>query len=314
MNITQLALSAALLAVACSADDESSSATPDPVARGRYIVNNVAACVDCHTPRDPDTGAPVGEMFLAGVECFVQLDNGSCLNSRNLTSHETGLANRTDAEIERMIRDGIRPAATGDEALFPVMPYYVFHNLSEPDLDAVVAYLRTVPPVDHAVPRSGPEFEVPAPANPLPLAAIPQPLPGYADRDAALHGRYLAAEIGICMECHTQHSMGSPDVLDVTALFAGGERYEIGAAVAPVSKNLTSDAETGLAEWSLDEIVEAIKGGTDRNGDGICPPMPSGAMAPFGGLTDADALDIAHYIKSLPPVVKGIDDVCTWPL
>jgi mono/diheme cytochrome c family protein len=157
MNITQLTLSAALLAVACSADDESSGATPDPVARGRYLVNNVAACVDCHTPRDPDTGAPVEEMFLAGVECFVQLDNGSCLNSRNLTSHETGLANRTDAEIERMIRDGIRPAATGDEALFPVMPYYVFHNLSEPDLDAVVAYLRTVPPVDHAVLRSVPD-------------------------------------------------------------------------------------------------------------------------------------------------------------
>jgi len=314
MNSIQLALTAAALAIACSADEGGETLAGDPVERGRYIVNNVAACTDCHTPRDPNTGAFIEAMFLAGAECFVRLDNGSCLNSRNLTNHETGLANRTDAEIERMIRDGVRPAATGDEALSPVMPYYVLHNMSDADLDAVVAYLRTVPAVDHAVPRSGPEFELPTPANPVAPGAIPMPMAGYAEVDAALRGRYLAGEIGICMECHTQHNMDSPDVLDLSAPFAGGQSYDIGGPVASVSKNLTSDAETGLTEWTLDDIVHAVKDGIDASGDRLCPPMPSGAMLPFSGLTDADALDIAHYLKSLPPVAKAIDDVCTGPM
>src|SRR6185295_8829353 len=142
------ALFAALLGglLACSDEDVTQSALPPPggeepaaidaVARGQYLVDHVSACPDCHTPRDPATGAPIMERYLSGAECFVQLDNGSCLSSRNLTNHETGLMNRSDAEIKRMITDGLRPAATGDEALFPVMPYYEFHNMSDADLDA----------------------------------------------------------------------------------------------------------------------------------------------------------------------------------
>lgn len=313
MNARSVIIASCLLA-ACSSDDQDDTQVVDPVSRGEYIVNHVAVCIDCHTPRDPASGAPIPEMFMAGAECFAQLPNGSCLNTRNLTNHETGLLNRTDAEIKRMIADGIRPAATGDEALFPAMPYYVFHNMTEADLDAVVAYLRTIPGVDHAIPRSGPEFEVPAPANPLAEASIPMPMAGYADQAAALRGRYLAAQAGVCMECHTRHVMGSPDVLDLAAPFGGGESFEVGLPTVPVSKNLTSDAETGLGEWSLEDIVKAVTEGTAKDGSGICPPMPTGgAMAPYAKLDPADALDIAHYIKSLPPVVNAVDDVCTFP-
>lgn len=301
---------AVLLAGSCSGDD--STDVNDPAVRGQYIVDHVAACSDCHTPRTP-MGEPILAQYMAGAECFAQLENGSCLNTRNLTNHETGLANRSDDEIKRMIRDGVRPAVTGDEPLFPAMPYYSFHNMSDADLDAVVAYLRTIPGVDHAIPRSGPEFEVPAPANPVDVNAIPMPSAGYADQAAALRGRYLAAQAGVCLECHTRHVMGDPNVLDYAGLFAGGERYEIGLPVTPISKNLTSDVETGLGDWSVDEIVTAILEGTDKDGDGVCPPMPVGPMGAFGGLEPADARDIAHYIKSLPPTVNAIDDMCTWP-
>lgn len=281
-------------------------------ARGDYLVNHVAACGDCHTPRDPG-GAPIGAQFLSGAECFARLPNGSCLNTRNLTDHETGLQNRTDAEIKRMIQDGIRPAATGDEALFPAMPYYVLHNMTDTDVDAIVAYLRTVAGVDHAVPRSGPEFQVPAAATPLDLALVPMPLADYPEAEAALRGRYIAAGLGVCLECHTQHIMGDPKVLDYGRFFAGGEQFDIGLPVVPVSTNLTSDLDTGLGEWTVEEIVKVLKEATDRKGAGICPPMPAGPMAAFGGITDADALDIAHYIKSLPPFVNQVDDMCTWP-
>jgi hypothetical protein len=81
-----------------------------------------------------------------------------------------------------------------------------------------------------------------------------------------------------------------------------------------VSKNLTSDPETGLGEWSVEEIVRAIQHGVDRAGDGICPPMPSGAGKPFAGLHDEDARDIALYLASLPPAVHAVPDECRWPL
>jgi mono/diheme cytochrome c family protein len=318
-----------LVALGCGSDDanvvdgsgtETSTEANQPtageaalVARGQYLVDNVVGCPDCHTPRDP-AGAPILTAYLSGAECFVQLPNQSCLHSRNLTNHETGLLNRTSDEIKQMITEGVRPSATGDVALSPIMPYYLFHNLASEDLDAVVAYLRTVPGVDHEVPRSGVEFEVPAPANPLDPNAIPMPMAGYVETERALRGRYLATESGACIECHTRHIMNDPNVLDYTAFFQGGEQYPIGAPVVPVSTNLTSDPETGLGNWSVEDIVKVLKQGTDKDGDGICPPMPAGGMNAYAGLLAEDALDIAHYIKSLPPAVNAVDDQCTWPL
>jgi len=307
----KLGLIPLVFTLACESDDDTSSVS-SPVERGKYIVDNVAACQDCHTPRD-EAGAPIAAQYLAGAECFAQLENGSCLNTRNLTNHETGLLNRTDEEIKRMIREGIRPAVTGDEPLSPVMPYYVLHNMSDDDLNAVVAYLRTVPGVEHAIPRSGVEFEVPAPANLLDPSRVPMPMQGYADTPAALRGRYLAGEVGICLECHTRHTMGDPNVLDYDGIFAGGEEFEVGLPVTPVSKNITSDAETGLGQWSVDDIVTAVLQGKDKDGAGLCPPMPAGPMGAFGGLKPEDVRDIAHYLKSLPPVSNAIDDMCTFP-
>jgi mono/diheme cytochrome c family protein len=324
--------------IACS--DEAVTPVSDPgattvkelspaelVVRGRYVAD-VAACPACHTPRGA-MGEPIVGQDLAGTECFVRLDNGSCLNAPNLTNHETGLLNRTDAEIKRMIRDGVRPAATGDEALFPVMGSFVLRNLTVQDLDALVAYLRTVPAVENVVPRSGPEFEpgpenpqstsgLPAtrrsgrrgalgPATPLDMNLVPKPLPGYAEPEAAQRGRYLATLA--CMTCHTRHLDPDPQWLDYTKFFAGGEEFDVGLPTIAFAGNITPDPETGIADWSVQDIFNAIQQGTDKHGDGICPPM-GGAPS---GLTDADALDIAHYIASLPPVVGEKAEICPFP-
>lgn len=284
----------------------------DPLAaRGKYLVDHVIACPDCHTPRN-EMGAPIAEMYMAGVECFVELPTGECLHSRNLTNDETGLKNRSDDEIKAMIRDGIRPSATGDEALHPIMPYYVFANTKDEDLDAIVAYLRTIPAVEHALPRSDEFFAVEAPANPIDPDTIPMPDEDYPEFDSAVRGRYLATQSGLCIECHTPHEQAAT-VLDPDKYFQGGEEFDLGLPAIPVSKNLTSDAATGLGEWSVEEIVAAMKNAVDKNGDGLCPPMPAGPMAAYGGLTDDDALDIAHYLKSLPAIENEIADMCTWP-
>jgi mono/diheme cytochrome c family protein len=290
-------------------------ATESPlVARGDYLVNHVAACSDCHTPRDM-TGAPIMAQYMAGAECFVKLPNGDCLHSRNLTNDATGLKNRTDDEIKKMIRDGIRTTDSGDEeALNPVMPYYVFHNITDDDMDAIVAFLRTIPAVEHDVPKSADSFAVPAPANYLDPTVIPEPDKDFPEHDSAMRGRYLAAEAGVCIECHTQHDMTSPDVLKLDMLFAGGESFDVGLPVVPVSANLTSDKDTGIGDWSADDIVKALLTGIDDEGKGLCPPMPSGPMGAFGGLTKDDATDIANYIKSLPAISNEIDDMCSLPL
>jgi mono/diheme cytochrome c family protein len=282
--------------------------------RGQYLIDAVNACGDCHTPRLP-SGAPDFSKYLSGVECFAKLPNNDCLNTRNLTNDVSGLLNRSDDDIKNMFLNGMRPDPAGAVALNPVMPYYVFHNMRADDASAIVAYLRTVRAVAHTVPRSGASFDVPAPAPPVDPGTIPLPMAGFAELESATRGRYLAAEMGVCMECHTKHNPpGSPTVLDPTRYFQGGEEYQVGLPVVPVSKNLTSDSATGLGDWSAADIVKVLTMGLDRDGKGICPPMPVGPTGPFGHLTPGDAMDIANYIKSLPPAVNMIVDMCSLPL
>src|SRR5262245_30355837 len=92
-------------------DDASTPATSNS-ARGKYLVESLGACGDCHTPRKPD-GSIDTSKHLAGVDCFIDADptkdDFGCLSSRNLTDHETGLKNRSDQEIKDMFMKGERP-------------------------------------------------------------------------------------------------------------------------------------------------------------------------------------------------------------
>lgn len=289
----------------------------DPVARGKYLVEHVAACGDCHTPRKDD-GSFDATKTLAGVECLVDADPADdtfgCLSSRNLTNDETGLKNRSDKEIKDMFMKGERPDG---KALHPFMPYYVFGNMSDEDADAIVAFLRTVKGVDHMIPPNQAPFLAPdKPAPTWPVAKIPMPSDDYADHDAAMRGRYLAGNIGICMECHTPRNDMDQPLIDKA--FSGGEEFpRDGLGLPPIfpaiiySANITPHA-TGIGDWTVKDIVNAIKKGEDKDQGGapLCPPMPAGPMGAFGGMTDADATDIAHYLLSIPPVDHMIAEDC----
>jgi mono/diheme cytochrome c family protein len=289
------------------------------VARGKYLVEHVIGCADCHTAKTA-SGAPDMTKFMAGNATFVKLPNGDALPSRNLTPDKaTGLGNFTAAQIKRMVMDGIVPGADGGTmALNPIMPYYVFHNLAADDADAIVAYLQALPAVNNPLPDRSASFDVPAPANYLDPTTIPTPADAYPQKASALRGRYLATQSGLCIECHTEHNPpGNPDVLNSSKFFQGGEDFSAFFAgtlnIHPVSANLTSDPTTGLGDWTADQIVTVLLQGKDDHGDGICPPMPAGPDGPYGGLTQQDALDIANFIKSLPPAVNDVPDMCSWP-
>jgi mono/diheme cytochrome c family protein len=288
------------------------------IERGRYLVDNVGACGDCHTPRG-ERGVPDLSKKLSGVDCFADADRDNpsfgCLSSRNLTNHETGLKNRSDQEIKDMFLKGLRPDGT---ALHPIMPYWVLANMTSSDADAMVAYLRTVPGVDHMVAAPQAPFAgTPAPAPTWPEALIPQPSASYPDQAAAKRGRYLAGNIGVCMECHTPYQGESPIV---TRAFEGGRSFPAAQFNLPTppfpatiyTSNLTPHA-SGIAGYDIAKLVKAIKQGVDKDNKVICPPMPAGAMAAFEGITDADATDIAHYLLSLAPKENVLDTSCEVP-
>lgn len=323
-----------------SATVDGGSDAGDPVARGKYIVENLAACGDCHTPRKVD-GSPDMTKFLSGVDCFAgvdltTLDAGStdaggdagdagdaaapsgppgCLSSRNLTNDPTGLQNRTDQEIINMFQHGLRP---NNEALAPVMPYWEYANMTDADAKAIVAYLRTVPGVSHTVKaKQAPWTFITTPAPALNLTTVPA---APAGNDSAARGRYLATAVSSCIDCHTRETTPGNGILDTSMWFAGSKVFpaaQLGLPTPPFpaviySANLTNHA-SGLAGWTAADIVNALKQGKSKDDAGICPPMPVGPHGPFGGYQDSDANDVAAYILSLPGISLTRPDKCVAP-
>jgi cytochrome c len=298
--------------------------TETPAQRGEYLVKHVAACPDCHTPRKAD-GSPDTTKFLAGSPVFADLDPADtsigAIGTPNLTDDDaTGLGTWTDAQIKRAFLDGIKKDGT---PLFPIMPYYVLHNMSAADADAIVAYLRTVPAVNNAIPaRQQLPFPFTQPAAPVPATSLPNTTLASTDAKyaSAQRGKYLAANVGVCMECHSPESApGTPVPIDVAKLFLGKREFtRAQLGLPPVfpasifSRNLTPHAN-GIANWTPTDVRNALKNGSDKAGIPLCPPMPAGPMQAFGGLTDQDALDIGQYLTTLAPADNGVIANCSPP-
>jgi mono/diheme cytochrome c family protein len=288
--------------------------TQNAVQRGEYLVRSVMSCNTCHTPLL--NGAPDMTRFLSGRECFIDVsppnDNGmGCVHSRNLTNHETGLKNRTDAQIKTMLTQGMRPDG---KLLHAAMPYWLFQALTDDDANAIIAFLRTLPGVDHQVPGNEAPFDNIAMATPAVTDAEVPAAGGTGETHAsAERGRYLARVA--CGGCHTPAlSPPVPRPEDYTRMFQGGRAF-MGIPVQPAgiySANLTPDA-TGLMGWSVEDVVKVLKQGKDRAGKGVCPPMPAGPMGVFGGLSDGDAADIATYLLNLAPAANAIAMQCSLP-
>jgi mono/diheme cytochrome c family protein len=306
-------------------DAGDAASTAALVARGDYLVNAVASCGDCHTPRT-QTGAPDTTKTLAGSPGEFEVpglgpDGGvGIVSPPNLTPDmTTGLGSWTDAQIKNAILNGVD---SDGKALFPIMPYFVFHNMTSDDADAIVAYLRTLPAVSNAIPERN--FDFAQPAMPVPATDIPEPVVDGADASAdagalaasAERGKYLAGNVGVCMECHTTHVQG-PVPLDVTKLFAGGDVFpaaELNLPAPPFPSNIVSanitPSSTGIQGWTATQVVAALRQGLDISGAPLCPPMPFGPNGAFGHLTDGDALDIANYVTHLPPIANTISPIC----
>ncbi len=120
-------------------------------------------------------------------------------------------------------------------------------------------------------------------------------------RGANRRGRYLVTIAG-CSDCHTPGALlGAPDM----KRYLGGSDvgFSIPGQGVFVGQNLTPDKETGLGDWTAEQIVTAIRQGKRPDGSELSPVMPYPA---FSHLTDDDALAIAAFLKSLPAVSNKV--------
>jgi mono/diheme cytochrome c family protein len=144
------------------------------VERGHYLAD-LMGCQNCHTPFGA-MGPDADLLWAGGLEVP---ETFGTWRSPNITQDkETGIGGWTDEQILAAIREGKRP--NGD-LLFPIMPYPMYHALSDEDGKALVKYLRTVPAKNHPVVRA---TELKLPRTPLPPPA--GKAPDHADADAGI--------------------------------------------------------------------------------------------------------------------------------
>lgn len=158
MTIRSLVIAALFLAATATT---ARAETPDAdlVARGSYL-GRIMDCAGCHMPRDAD-GLPEFEAGLSGGTVGFEIPGQGTFWPSNLTPHTTGLGDWSDAEIRTAITTGLRPDG---RVLAPVMPWPGYAALEEPDLAALVAWLRSMPPVENVVPAPvAPGAPAPAP-------------------------------------------------------------------------------------------------------------------------------------------------------
>jgi len=273
-------------------------ATPALIERGEYLANNVAVCVDCHSERDWSRFAgPVvpGTEGKGGDRFDHSMGFPGVYYAKNITSDkETGIGAWTDGEVYRAITSGVNK--DGDP-LFPVMPYKSFSQMAEQDIYAIIAYLRTLDPIKHEVPKSDPDFPMNLILRTMPSS--PKKMQPVLD-DQLSRGKYLLT-IASCSDCHTPTDKGTP-IED--KFMAGGFEFKLPNGTLRAA-NITPDKETGIGTWTEDAFVNRFK-------MHLQPEMANKKVEPnefntimpwqmYAGMKDEDLRAIYQYLQTIEP-------------
>jgi hypothetical protein len=215
------------------------------------------------------------------------------IRSRNLTpDKETGLASWTDGEIVRAMREGV---SRDGRPLFPMMPYRTFAEaLSDEDALDIVAYLRTLKPVNNNPPPTQINFPVS-----MFIRGVPQPLeksppPAPPESDVMARGNWLlkAANCGHCHDSVDDHREPIPG-----GHLGGGAPFPFAKGTV-YAANITSDKETGIGSYSDEDISKALNTGIAKNGRSLYI-MP---WEYFKGMTPGDQKALITALRLVPPV------------
>jgi mono/diheme cytochrome c family protein len=275
------ALGVAVMAAAPARAADSKQAL---IKRGDYLVNTVMTCGNCHTPKGPQ-GDIMAKAFSGGLSWD---EPPFKVTAPNITQDkETGIGKWSDADIKHLLRTGQRPDGV---QIAMVMPTGFYDIITERDMNAIVAYLRTLKPIKNTVPA--PVYKMPQVHH-----AFPGGEKSYTEamfREKLKHGFYLAT-IAHCMECHTP--MGPRGREFATRLGTGGFEFP-GPWGTSVSPNITSSKTKGVGAWTDAEIKRAITTGVDKDGKHLKPPM---GYHYYAKMTDSDLNDLIAWLRTLPP-------------
>ena len=275
--------------------------TAENIARGEYLANHVAVCMDCHSERDYNRyAAPMLTVtFGAGGEVFNQkMGFPGSYTSKNITPY--GLSGWSDAEIFHTITSGV---SKDGKAMFPIMPYPNYGRVDPEDIIAIIAYLRTLSPVESNIPDSYSDFPMNFIINLIPEEPVFTKRP---DPDETIaYGEYLAT-LASCADCHTPMEKGK--YIEGMS-FAGGQEFPLPSGIVRVS-NITPDKETGIGHWSKEQFVRTFKAYADSS---FVPHTVKvnemNTLMPwlwYSGMTEDDLGAIYEYLMSLKAIENEV--------
>ena len=266
------------------------------IERGRYLATHVAVCMDCHSARNWNyyAGPIVPGTLGAGGEVYDR-DTGlpGVLIAKNITPYALG--GWSDGEVHRAITGGLQ---NDGDALFPLMPYDAYRTMEERDVLAIIAYLRTLEPVENDVPDHQLDFPLNLIVNAIPLAAEPRTV----DRDDPVeYGGYLSQMAG-CTWCHTPVNATQQAIPE--QLLAGGHEFVLNGRIVRAT-NISPDPETGIGNWTLDQFIARFREYQGAAGQTL-PLDASGnntlmSWTLFADMTDADLAAIYTYLMQSEP-------------
>ena len=272
------------------------------IERGKYLANHVMVCMDCHSTRDWSqfSGPPSAGTEGKGGEVFDQkLGFPGKYVANNITPYH--LQNWSDGEIFRAVTAGV---SKDGRALFPIMPHHLYGQLDKKDIEAVIAYIKSLKPIENETEVSSSDFPMNYIINTIPKKPAFGNIPSQSDK--VNYGKYIITAAG-CIDCHTKQDKGE----FVGELYAGGFEFKLQDGSVVRSANLTPNKTTGLGNWTSEQFISRFKMYADSSY--INPkvsPNEFQTIMPwtmYSGMNKADLEAIFAYLRSLTPVTNQVE-------
>lgn len=275
------------------------------LARGEFLFKYSLNCWDCHgspgqqnSPDEPQAGGHEFDLTDVGPP-----GGFGTIYASNITPDlETGIGSWSDGELVRSFREGLDPDG---HLLFPIMDAEWWSGLSDEDALALVAYLRSQPPVRNEVPENRLTFAAKAliafqilkaqPAITEPVVAPPRGV-------TAAYGEYLVYRASACAGCHMPRDFNTGQY-DFTRPLAGGLAPFPEQGFSTTGSNLTPDAATGIGNWTEEQFLAAMRMGARPDGTVMLPFMP---WPSYSQWEEEDLRAVWLYLRSLEPIAHEV--------
>jgi len=264
-----------------------SSHAKDTQDSGEYIFN-LAGCEGCHTDKKG------GGQRLAGGRAF-KTDYGTFYSPNITMDLDTGIGAWLLEDFRRAMREGVAPDGSH---YFPAFPYTSYTHMTDSDITALWAYLKTQPTVT----QSNQKHDLKPPFGWRGLIPLWNAL--YLDKGPKndwSRGRYIAEALSHCHECHTpRNPIGG---YDTAKAYAGTSRNPEGIAVP----NITPEPKTGTGKWKSADFDMLFSIGMLPDGDFVSGVMSESVSHSTSKMTTDDRKALIEYLQSLPPIENRIE-------